>query len=179
MRRGCADESWMCEDHLDVIVKHWGDGGGSNSYTWAPMGNRNKNIGSASTSVPRLQMILRPIMMYDAVRTTSAADWRLRGTLWLAHELTTTRVPVITSTVSVRTPRVASWNTRMRLWRSLSGNYRRGDAERSWTQAQLDYLCPHWSVTVLTSNPSIWIPLLAAWLAQSGTRKQEHTCLNV
>ena len=58
----------------------------------------SQNIGSVSASVPGLQMILRPIMMYDAVRITSAADWRLGGTLWLAHGHTTMRVPVITST---------------------------------------------------------------------------------
>ena len=33
----------------------------------------------------RLQTILRPITMNEAVKHSTAADWRLRGTQWLAH----------------------------------------------------------------------------------------------
>ena len=111
MRRRSADESWVYEEHLCALVRHW-----KVEFRHVDAdGNGSKNIGSASTSVSRSRMSLRPITMNQAVRTKSTADCRFRGTLWLAPGFTTTRAPDIRPTSSVHTARVASGSMRMRL----------------------------------------------------------------
>ena len=58
-RRRSADESWMYEEHLDGLVRHWR----IELRQVDADGNWSKNSGWSPTSDPRPQMILRPITM--------------------------------------------------------------------------------------------------------------------
>ena len=147
-----------------------------------PTENWRTNAAPASKSVPRSQMILRPVKPSNPQLPQTGKF--SGGTLWLTPGLTTTRVPGATSLSSVQAPRL---DTVVRLWRSLSGNCESEAASGPQrkrdeaTQTEAGLKCSwtirvfHWRTKLPKSNylQQICISPLVAWLAQSGTRMQE------